>query len=448
MKIKSKNSLFVCSLVGSLFFATASAAAESDNGKTDQLEQRIKVLEQQLKTLDTELKKTILESSAAESSAAESSAPEVVLGESFSDNLRTKMSTHGFASAAIAVSDTEGTYAGGTINEDPNTQNDSVVGIQTDFLLSPKAEFVVQIIGRGNDKFDADISWAFLHYKLQPRLSLRAGRLRVPFFINSEYLEVGYTYPWVRPPQEVYSTSFNDYEGFDVNYEIIRDPWRLLLQGYYGRGYLSRSTSVGALDKSKGVSLRLTNGPWLARMSYYSANISTDFSGGAAAINQALASLNQEQFVLDHDPTSFTTFGFAYDDGKWWVMAEASIAQLTGIFDATHAHYLSVGYQFGPWLPYYTYAKRYTADDEGFNQTAAALTQSGIPEYQPYAASVAGAVSQQESGTLGVRYNLSPNIALKVAYQHFYDFNESKGQFSKDPGDNVDMLTFVVDVVF
>lgn len=41
------------------------------------------------------------------------------------------------------------------------------------------------------------------------------GRLRIPFFYYSEFLEVGYAYNWVRLPSDIYNISFSSFDGID-----------------------------------------------------------------------------------------------------------------------------------------------------------------------------------------------------------------------------------------
>lgn len=50
---------------------------------------------------------------------------------------------------------------------------------------------------------------------------VRAGRLRSPVYMYSESLDVGFSYPWLRLPDEVYSqVQLTNYEGADVVYTL------------------------------------------------------------------------------------------------------------------------------------------------------------------------------------------------------------------------------------
>lgn len=71
------------------------------------------------------------------------------------------------------------------------------------------------------DNWKANLEWAYISWQANDRLILRAGRLRNPVYMYSETLDVGFTYPWLRLPDEVYSqVQLSNYEGADAVYTI------------------------------------------------------------------------------------------------------------------------------------------------------------------------------------------------------------------------------------
>ena len=52
--------------------------------------------------------------------------------------------------------------------------------------------------------FKADVDWAYVSYELTPKLLVQAGHKRLPIYYYSDFMYVGYAYPWVRPPQDLY----------------------------------------------------------------------------------------------------------------------------------------------------------------------------------------------------------------------------------------------------
>ena len=72
------------------------------------------------------------------------------------------------------------------------------------------AEVVLQIVARGRprqlsaDKYELNATWAYLNYKFNEQVSIKAGRILVPVYLLSQYVDVAYAYPWIKPPQEIY----------------------------------------------------------------------------------------------------------------------------------------------------------------------------------------------------------------------------------------------------
>ncbi len=65
---------------------------------------------------------------------------------------------------------------------------------------------IVQVVSQHiyDNTWRPQIEWANLQYQLTPDFSIRAGRsVAAPFLVSDTSL-VGYTYPWVRPPPELY----------------------------------------------------------------------------------------------------------------------------------------------------------------------------------------------------------------------------------------------------
>ncbi|HET8708039.1 MAG TPA: hypothetical protein VFM46_17170, partial [Pseudomonadales bacterium] len=86
----------------------------------------------------------------------------------------------------------------------PNLDSLTTVGLQGTYKMSPDDDFVVQIVGRGIEKWDTGLEWAYVTHKFTRNWSGTVGRLRTPFFMLSESQEVGFSYPMVYLPNEMY----------------------------------------------------------------------------------------------------------------------------------------------------------------------------------------------------------------------------------------------------
>lgn len=119
--------------------------------------------------------------------------------------LATDIRIDGFANivAGQMISDTDdGSLYG--YDEDLSFSPESNYGIQFRGDLQEGLSVTAQIVGRGSEEFDATVTWAYLTYEINDELSLKAGRSRVPYFIYSDFLDIGYAYHWIRPPPKLF----------------------------------------------------------------------------------------------------------------------------------------------------------------------------------------------------------------------------------------------------
>lgn len=87
-----------------------------------------------------------------------------------------------------------------------DTGPDSVIGVQAGLRFGAHNTAVVQLVTRETQRGDYDprAALAFVSHALTPELTVRAGRLRSPFFMLSDTADINYNQTWVRPPVEVY----------------------------------------------------------------------------------------------------------------------------------------------------------------------------------------------------------------------------------------------------
>ena len=134
-------------------------------------------------------------------------------------------------------------YAGVYENKGWMTTPESLVGIQGSLKVTPSLKATAQLVARASTgKVSAD--WVYLSYTLNSSWRIDAGRQRLPFYSDSAY--IGYTYPWVRPPPEVYGWQIYDYDGGAVVYNTDFGDWSLRGSGYAGR----RATTDNVMQKN------------------------------------------------------------------------------------------------------------------------------------------------------------------------------------------------------
>lgn len=330
-----------------------------------------------------------------------------------------EVSINGFASVKAGMtSGSDETLFGYT--DDLDFENESLFAVQLSSDLGDKLSVTAQLLAKGSKDFDADFAWAFLSYQFTDSLRLNAGRLRIPFYKYSDYLDVGFAYDWIRTPRAVYDVPFDTMDGISLYHTNLIGDWTSSIQLVAG-AFDGEITVEGQLSNSQakdilGASWELSNDWFNARVAYFQADLTID----AVALNPLLAALNQFGFApvasnlaFDNDSGTFFGFGFGIDRNDWVVNAEYTEIRVDNTFMADlDAYYLSVGHRFGAVTPFVSYEK----DDDAPQRQIYA----NLPNQLPLKPLVVGVVEQQYSDmdtwNLGLRYDFHPSAALKVQY--------------------------------
>ena len=159
------------------------------------------------------------------------------------------------------------------MNTDWSFSKESVVGLQVKSRVSDKLTMSMQVKAK-TSRSSVQLEWGYLEYAFAPDLKLRAGRLRTPGYMLSEYLDVGYAYPWVQVPYEVYGwLPFSHYEGLDLRYWTSVGDADLRINPYIGTTG-NQSLTIGNIDYTDedsqfaGLDLQLTYDIFTLRAGY------------------------------------------------------------------------------------------------------------------------------------------------------------------------------------
>lgn len=109
--------------------------------------------------------------------------------------------------------------------EDLTFDVDSVYGIQIRGDLENDLTVTAQIVGRGNNNYEAEFEWAFASYQINGEWRISVGKTRSPIYMYSDSLDVSYSYHWIQPPLTVYEVPFNTLEGVNVEYLTNVGEW-------------------------------------------------------------------------------------------------------------------------------------------------------------------------------------------------------------------------------
>ena len=212
------------------------------------------------------------------------------------------------------------------------------------------------------DEWQANLEWAYLSWQANDQLMVRAGRLRSPVYMYSESLDVGFSYPWLRLPDEVYSqVQLSNYEGADVVYTLPLSYGSVTFQVAAGqaknRDYFAYD-DLFSIDYGKlfGANVSLaTNDYGTFRVGYVEADISTTIDG---VVNAFGTPTYLQLLELKKDKGKFTSIGYQYDNGTWLTANEWTTRVTENDNNASiDSFYLMGGRRFGDFLAHVTYAQ-------------------------------------------------------------------------------------------
>jgi hypothetical protein len=332
----------------------------------------------------------------------------------------------GFLTAGFAVHN-QGQASGASviyldeIKDKVTFLQDSKFGLQVTADVAEDMQVVAQILASAEDEnYNMDIEWAYLDYSINDSTSFRMGRIKQPVFLISDYLEVGYAYPWIRPPAEAYSNMpVDSIIGVEFLYQTNIGGLNFAIQPYFG----SNTEAVpGAnnvrffADNYIGMALRLESRLFTFQISTFHTDVSTIDSGsGTGALNSegtALLSVAS----LSWDVANF--IGYAEYTTRDIDANTNTLAQpfnqvpFDALFSDQDGYYVTLGYRMGKYLPHITYA---TIDsDPSGSFVCPPLTPPVTPALNTCGPSQG---ARQESITIGLRYEINDSTALKIEFQ-------------------------------
>lgn len=134
-------------------------------------------------------------------------------------------------------------FAFGEADENWDFDNDTRLGIQLQGNISERLSFTTQVSSSGlslgdSESYTPQLQWLFLSYEAGANLQLRLGRMRSSHYIYSGTRDVGYSYPWARPPIDVYAyllQPLSNIDGADLLYTVdLQDDLELDIQVFAG----------------------------------------------------------------------------------------------------------------------------------------------------------------------------------------------------------------------
>lgn len=172
-----------------------------------------------------------------------------------------------------------------------------------------------------------------------------------------------------------------------------------------------------------------------------------------------VASLPDPDLSVEDAEIKYWSFGLRYDNGALLAQTEYTGSTIEGYFSDLTSCYGMLGYRFGRWMPHLTYSHLRVDDPEERDFSSVAWDPDG-PGPAPLIDNPGGAIvtqgfaQDQQSWTLGVRFDPRPGIALKAEASQVGEFTAgSSGRWIPDSAatplpDEFFVYRASVDVVF
>lgn len=302
----------------------------------------------------------------------------------------------------------------------------SLLGLQADYYFNDKWSATAQGLLRSDNTTvsgESGLEWLYLTYTPTDRLQIKAGKLRTPFFTMSDFSDVGFAYPWINPPQQVYDTYlFKTFNGIDAIYKFGSESFDVSLEGYYGEE--SSSIGIGTfktgieVDNLIGAIAKVNIENIEFRISRYNANIKLDLKS-IDQFQDVLSSFNfnkSADTLHTYGDAHAEQFGVIYDNLDYFLRGEwVKIKTDLDIIPTIQSYYLTVGYNNAPFTYHLTFADSdveiNSIQDEIPLGVSADLDQLAFAYQSVFNES---APDSLKTWTIGIRWDALPNLALKA----------------------------------
>lgn len=320
----------------------------------------------------------------------------------------------------------------GTSNSKDDTDSFNINGgIQGRYQVSENISFTGHIyfqedINSNSLKdYEEDIKWLYADYYMGNNITLRAGKFQFPIFTASEIGTIGYSRTWTENPIQSYGAfGYDDFTGAEILKSFYYEDYDFALQLSYGKSENdlpsldNRSTISGTTESIGGITLKSSN-DWLILNVGYMRALSNVISVDARQNSESNLNVNFNMYAIETQA----------DLDNYTFKAGFIKANLSTIFPDEQRYYASVEYNYDDITPYIYYAneKLYFKDTQSNDN----ITEN---------------INESKNYSLGIRYDISKNIAFKLSYTK----NISTSEYSDDTEDEKKSKTFkgVINVLF
>lgn len=396
----------------------------------------------------------------------------------------------GFGTVGVSRTNNDQAYfgypgQGGGADRSASFNPDTKLGLQGTYKATNTLSATAQVMTkyRATGEYKPEFDWAFAKWQAAPSVAVRVGRIGAPFFMVSDFRDVGYANTTVRPPLDVYGqVPVSSVDGGDLSYQanlgsttLTSTLWGGQTKAKYATTLRNAGSDVDPImvklrnqiglnfqaEFDSGYTLRL--GHMQSKLSLESSSINQIGNGLAGVIaGGGLGAALSNQLISAIDTTgtkaSFTGVGASMDRDNIVLATEYTWRRIDkGVVADTTGWYVMGGYRFGTVLPYVVVSRLQTdARNTSLNPQAAALGAA----YTGAQALINSDSVRQGTLSVGTRWDFRRGMALKAQFDRVSKPSASNGLFlnpdastasGQDFFNNkkkVNVLSLAVDFVF
>lgn len=336
--------------------------------------------------------------------------------------------------------------------KDISFKTDSIAGLQTSLYLNDNLSIIAQGILKNDydDEIRAKLDWAYIKYDTNENISLKVGRIRTPYYNNSENLNIGYSNLMIRESVEVYGqVPFSSFNGAMLKYTNTIGNFFYALEA--GGGIEKLIVPIHSLHQDVNVdiddlyTLNLTFGTNI--IEFRATYLQADISATNASLNYLFSSLKgaglnelASKYEFVDKKSKYLGYGVFIDYNNIIFNSEYGQRRIPSYFADVHGYYATLGYNFEKTIPFITYAKS-KMDVPTYEASTPSADLNAILRAQNLA---------QSSTTLGVKQYINKNIDIKLQYEHIVPKGEH-GSYHLNTGitpHDMNVFSFAMDFIF
>jgi len=315
----------------------------------------------------------------------------------------------------------------------------SIFGLQLDANINNALDAVYQSVYRDQNDISVEsiTSMAFLRYSPDAAWSVRLGRTPVDLFLLSEYRDIGFAYTWAQAPSEVYGMiPYRHLDGLDITYSTQFSDLTLRSKVYTGKSKADISavdyTEEIKIDNIYGISLALEAMNWTINARYTEVKVAQNtslqksLSQGISQIPDAIwpnSTPFSESLSLLNQNIKYVSISGRYDFDSWQLLSEFTHTKSESpVIPELLAGYVSIIKRYNDHAFYlisaFTDSDNFDISSLNVNTQLLSLSPGGMALYQGVDQSMNFYASNQQTQSIGWRWNIKENLAFKMQLDH------------------------------